>query len=129
MGSTSAHHVSGRWGRESSAAEIVLAAHFGFSAGFLLAQQTENHAAETTPPELHRELEHPDVFLQGSLPSGLFYRPAMNTHRLDLISPYDHPFHLSFIADCLADLSATPFGVTQHKFGAVCELCFLSHLD
>lgn len=76
-GSTSARQI---FGRESSAVGIVFAAHFGFSTGcFLLAQQTENHVAETMTPERHRELEHPDVFLQGSLPSGLFYGPAMNT--------------------------------------------------
>lgn len=96
---------------------------------FLLHNRQKNHVAETMTPEQHRKLEHPDVFLQGSPPSGLFYRPAMNTHRFDLISPYDHPFHLSFIADCLAELSANPFKVTQHKFGAVCELCFLSRSD
>lgn len=121
-----------QWGRESSAVEIAFAAHFGFSTGcFPFAQPTENLVAETRDfsHEQHRKLEHPDVFLQGSLPSGLFYRPAMNTHRFDLISPYDHPFHLSFIADCLAELSANPFKVTQHKFGAVCELCFLSRSD
>lgn len=99
-----------------------------FCSDFKLAQQTANYVAETMTPMQHQELEHPDGFLQGSLLSSLFYGPAMNTQRFDLISYY-YLFNLSFIADTLVELSASHLTVTQHEFRDVCELCFLSHLD
>lgn len=49
-----------------------------FCSDFKLAQQTANYVAETMTPMQHQELEHPDVSLQGSLLSSLFYEPAMN---------------------------------------------------
>lgn len=80
-----------------------------------IAQQAENYVAETITPLQHRESEHPDVSLQGSLRSSSLYGAAVNSLQFHLISHCYYlyksslPLSLSFL------LSASHLKVIQHK--------------